>query len=334
MPRQVRSEYEGAVYHVMCRGDRREDIFRNDGDREMLLATLAETVGRTGWKVHAWVWMRNHYHLLIETPDPNLVRGMTWFQATYTTRFNALHQFRGHLFGGRYKAVLVHPEAGAYFRTLLDYLHLNPVRAGLIRWRRGDDLRDYRWSSLPAYLKAAKRPKWLTVERGFRSWEVPDTSDGRRELRLALAARIKSEATEQCGLAEIEGQSLQATLRRGWYYGPADFRHWLLEKAEGVLTAKTRGKSRQNYQDEEIASQHEATAQRLLDEGLSRLRWDEKRLQFEAKGHPAKVALAAAIRLKTTVSLAWLTERLHMGSPGYVSLLTRRYIDKPTEIHK
>ena len=102
MPRQVRIEYEGAVYHVMCRGDRREDIFRDAGDREMMLATLAERVGRTGWKMHAWVWMRNHYHLLIETPEPNLVQGMTWFQATYTTRFNARQQFRGHLFGGRY----------------------------------------------------------------------------------------------------------------------------------------------------------------------------------------------------------------------------------------
>ena len=229
MPRQVRIQYGGAVYHVICRGDQREAIFRDDRDREMMLSTLAEAAGRTGWKVHAWVWMSNHYHLLIETPEPNLVRGMTWFQATYTTRFNARHQFRGHLFGGRYKAVLVYPEGGAYFRTLLDYLHLNPVRAGLIRWRRGDNLQDYRWSSLPAYLKAVKRPKWLTVERGFRSLEVPDTSEGRRELRLALATRMKSEAAAQCGLAEIEGQSLQATLRRGWYYGPANFRQWLLE---------------------------------------------------------------------------------------------------------
>ena len=190
MPRQVRMEYEGAVYHVMCRGDRREDIFRDDGDRERMLATLAETVGRTGWKIHAWVWMRHHYHLLIETPEPNLVQGMTWFQATYTTRFNARHQFRGHLFGGRYKAVLVQAEAGLYFRTLLDYIHLNPVRARLIRWRRGDDLLDYRWSSLPAYLKAVKRPQWLTVERGFRSWEVLDTAAGRRELRRALEAQM------------------------------------------------------------------------------------------------------------------------------------------------
>ena len=76
MPRQVRIEFPGATYHVMCRGDRREDIFRDDGDREMMLATLAETVGKTGWQVHAWVWMSNHYHLVLETPEANLCAGM------------------------------------------------------------------------------------------------------------------------------------------------------------------------------------------------------------------------------------------------------------------
>ena len=76
---------------MMCRGDWREDIFREDGDREMM---LAETVEKTGWKVHAWVLMGNHYHLLLQTPEPNLVKGMTWFQTTYTLRFNAKHRLR------------------------------------------------------------------------------------------------------------------------------------------------------------------------------------------------------------------------------------------------
>jgi len=101
MLRQVRIEFPGATYHVMCRGDRREDIFRDDEDREMLLATLAETVEKTGWRVHAWVWMSDHYHLLVETPEANLVKGMRWFQTAYTTRFDARHRLRGHLLGGR-----------------------------------------------------------------------------------------------------------------------------------------------------------------------------------------------------------------------------------------
>ena len=133
MPRQVRIEYEGATYHVMCRGDRRESIFADDADREMFLATLADAAGRCGWLLHGYVLMGNHYHALLETPEANLVRGMTWLQTTYTTRYNARHRTGGHLFGGRYKAILVDPGEGRYFATLLDYLHLNPVRAGLAR---------------------------------------------------------------------------------------------------------------------------------------------------------------------------------------------------------
>ena len=137
MPRQVRIEFEGAFYHVMCRGDRREAIFQDDRDRERFLATLGETVQRTGWRVHAYVLMSNHYHLLVETPVPNLVRGMTWFQTTYTVRYNAHHRVNGHLFAGRYKALLVDPESEGYLVTLLNYIHLNPVRAGLVRIGEG-----------------------------------------------------------------------------------------------------------------------------------------------------------------------------------------------------
>ena len=147
MPRQVRIEYEGATYHVMCRGDRREAIFADDHDRQTFLRTLAEVVGKTGWRLHAYVLMSNHYHLLLETPEPNLVRGMTWFQTTYTTRYNARHRTSGHLFGGRYKAVVIDLEVPRYFAAVLTYIHLNPVRAGLAKVGAG--LLDYSWSSLP-----------------------------------------------------------------------------------------------------------------------------------------------------------------------------------------
>ncbi len=120
MPRKVRIEYPGATYHVMCRGNRREAIYADDDDRRMHLATLAETVSKTGWRIHAYVLMGNHYHLVIETPEPNLVRGMTWFQTTYTARYNARHRSTGHLFAGRYKAILVDPEDGRYLEVLLD----------------------------------------------------------------------------------------------------------------------------------------------------------------------------------------------------------------------
>ena len=104
MARKARVEFEGAVYHVLDRGDRREAIFLDDADREGFLATLGEACQRTGWRVHAWVLMRNHYRLLVETPQANLVVGMRWFQTTWTVRFNRRHRLSGHLFQGRYKA--------------------------------------------------------------------------------------------------------------------------------------------------------------------------------------------------------------------------------------
>ena len=98
MPRKPRIEYEGAVYHVMCRGNGGEAIFWSDKDRELFIDTLDEACGRCGWRIHAYVLMGNHYHLLLETPEANLVDGMKWFQGTYTQRFNSRNRRWGHLF--------------------------------------------------------------------------------------------------------------------------------------------------------------------------------------------------------------------------------------------
>jgi putative transposase len=104
MARGIRIEYAGAFYHVMARGNRRERIFHNEPDRRFFVQTLGETCERTGWRVHAWVLMSNHYHLMVETPEANLVEGMKWLQNTYTRRFNSRHRLWGRLFGDRYKA--------------------------------------------------------------------------------------------------------------------------------------------------------------------------------------------------------------------------------------
>lgn len=99
--RKVRIEFAGAVYHLMSRGNQGQAIFRGDADRKLFLETLAEGCEKTGWQVHAYVLMGNHYHLLVETPEANLVAGMKWIQGTYTQRFSAGHKLFGHLFQGR-----------------------------------------------------------------------------------------------------------------------------------------------------------------------------------------------------------------------------------------
>ena len=327
MPRQVRIEYAGATYHVMCRGDRQEAIFWDDGDREMLCATLAETVERTGWRVHAWVWMDNHYHLVVETPEPNLVRGMSWFQATYTARFNARHRQRGHLFGGRYKAVLVSPEAGAgaYFTTMLDYVHLNPVRAGLLKAGADGlvaDLSAYRWSSWPGYLQPQRRPEWLSTSRAFAVWGEEDSARGRKAVLRRVQARTTQESAEACGLSEIDGQGLQSTLRRGWYYGPEAFRNELLKKAAPLLAK--RGQVRINYHGPELRQHGEQAAERLLKEGLRLAKLRPSQLPTLKKGDPRKAQIAATLHAQTTVPLAWIAQALHMGTPSNVSQACKR----------
>ena len=131
LPEQ-RLEYPGAMYHVMNRGDQREDILRDDQDRQKFLSTLGEACAKTEWQVHAYCLMRNHFHLVLETPQPNVVFGMKWLLGVYTKRFNIRHKLCGHLFAGRYKALVVEGSGNGYLRTVCDYVHLNPVRAKLL----------------------------------------------------------------------------------------------------------------------------------------------------------------------------------------------------------
>ena len=111
VPRKLRIEYPGAVYHVMNRGDRRENIFLDDKDREGFMATWGEACGKTEWQAHAYCLMRNHFHLVVETPQGNLVAGMKWLPGVYTKRFNIRHKFCGHVFAGRYRALMVDGSA-------------------------------------------------------------------------------------------------------------------------------------------------------------------------------------------------------------------------------
>ena len=118
MARKLRVEYAGAIYHVMNRGDRRERIFMDDADRQRFVDTLGEACAKTGWQLHAYVLMPNHFHLVVETPQPNLVAGMKWLLGTYTSRFNRRHKLFGHLFSGRYKSPIVDGSGSGYLNSV------------------------------------------------------------------------------------------------------------------------------------------------------------------------------------------------------------------------
>jgi len=265
MPRKLRVEYPGAMYHrlrqaygstgVMSRGDRYENIYLDDVDRQDFLKTLAEACQKAGWQVHAYCLMRNHYHVVLETPNANLVAGMAWLQSTYTIRLNHRHRLFGHVFSGRYKAQLVEGSGNGYLRTACDYVHLNPVRAGILKAE--ERLLAYPWSSLPAYLAAPEhRPQWVRVDRLLGEHGLQeDTAASREEFERRMEARRLEEADEE----EIKA------LRRGWCLGSEPFRQKMLELMEGKLG--------ENHSGELHRETAEQKANRIICEELSRLGW-------------------------------------------------------------
>ena len=221
MARKLRVEYPGALYHVMNRGDRREAIFKDDQDRRSFLETLGQACAKTGWRVHAFCLMANHFHLVIETPQPNLVVGMKWLLGTYTGRFNRRHKLFGHLFSGRYKSLIVDGSGTGYLKTVCDYVHLNPVRAKMLRPEQ--PLAAYGWSSYPAYLqRAAKRPPWLRVGPLFGEHGIPkDSTAGRRHFAAVMEARRHEQNAPEF-----------KAVRRGWCMGDKAFRKELLAQMQ------------------------------------------------------------------------------------------------------
>jgi len=261
--------------------------------------------------VHAYCLMRNHYHVVLETPNANLVAGMAWLQSTYTIRLNHRHRLFGHVFSGRYKAQLVEGSGNGYLRTACDYVHLNPVRAGILKAE--ERLLAYPWSSLPAYLAAPEhRPQWVRVDRLLGEHGLQeDTAASREEFERRMEARR---------LAETDPEA-QKVLRRGWCLGSKEFKSQMLEKVEGRLGEHHAGELR--------CETAEAKAERLIGEELSRLGWSRAELAARHKSDPGKLALAARLRRETTLSIKGIAARVHLGSSKSANANLHQFMAPP-----
>lgn len=292
------------MYHVINRGNYRRDLFESPGAAEAFLKTLFDAAQRWRWRVHGYVLMRNHFHLAIETLSPTLGEGMHWLQSTMATRFNRFRSERGHLFQGRYKAMPV--EDAAALARLIDYIHLNPVRAQVVT---PEELIEYRSSSLNALLKEA-RPAclcsevWLMARGGW-----ADNTEGLTAYAQYLVALAKDEAEwERAGLIG---------LAKGWAIGTDGWRKALAKeqaqlRLQSGMTAPERKELRK------------VTWETVLTDSLSALGKSEIDLKTKPRKQLWKLDLALKLRSETGASIAWLAQRLDLGkastSRGYLHL--------------
>ena len=296
MARKLRLEFPGACYHVINRGNYRADVFRTDQTKAAFEACLFEACAKSGWLLHAFIVMRNHYHLALETPEGNLVTGMQWLQATFANRFNRLRGERGHLFQGRYKALLV--EDGDPLGLVCHYIHLNPVRAGLLTVER---LGEYRHSSYWHIRHPRGRPKFLQPG-----------------VVLAAAGQLAdSPAGHECYARYLDWQvregpagrsSAYVRLSAGWALGSAGFKAALVQ--DHALVARTRA-----WESAGAREIRETQWADVLAASLQRAGLRKAQLACLRKSARQKLAVAAWMKTHTQASSAWLCQQLHLGHP-------------------
>jgi len=310
MPRKLRLEFPGAIYHVINRGNYRGEIFATPGARAAFVDCVWEVCRKSGWRLHAYVLMRNHFHLALETPQGNLVAGMQWLQATFANRFNNFRRERGHLFQGRYKALLVEP--GAALGQVCHYIHLNPVRAGVVPVGR---LKEFRDSSYWYLWHPAERPRCLDLHACLaQAGKLADTLAGRRQYEKFLALQA---AEGPAGRNEAF-----VSLSKGWALGSDGFKERLLREFDPEANSRawdTHGKK-------EIQERQWRAA---LNHGLGLLDRLARSLKQGPLAQPWKVALLVHLKERTQASNPWLAGQFGSTSPGYVSKLAATALRQP-----
>ncbi len=303
MPRKQRIEYPGAIYHIISRGNYRKDLFSDPETSGSFEGTIFEAAERCGWKLYAYVIMSNHYHLAVETPEPNLVEGMRWLQSTFATRFNRFRKERGHVFQGRYKSLLLNEDRPLL--GLINYIHLNPVRAKL---STVDELKSYAFSSYPKYFKR-KVPLPLDRQTLLRLCHLPDTMGGMRKYEDSLKLVDERDPEKREALAK--------NYCRGWFLGTAQKKKKLMEDLAETSPIV-------DWEGMELKELNQLRWEGIVQAELRRLKIKEEAISASPKGAGWKVMIAKRLRRETTATNPWIAGRLQMGHPNYVSNLVHK----------
>lgn len=315
MPRSLRIEKENGVYHIINRGNYRKDLFINEGAHLSFEKCLFEACEKCGWVLEGFCVMTNHFHLVVRTPEGNLIHGMQWLQATFANRYHQFRKVHGKLFQGRYKSLIV--EEDSHLGALLHYVHLNPVRAGMASV---DALKDYRWSSYWYLFNKRKRPEFLDCTGALEAaGGLADTPKGREQYRNYLEWLSTDEAARK--------EMAFDKMCRGWALGTKEFKKALLEEAESDEKDDTESgahKAIPRYDGKDLREANELRWEMYLEKGLSALDKDAKAIAADLKSAYWKVTLAALLKQKTSATNVWISQKLNMGAPDAVS----RYVSE------
>ncbi|HEY0967107.1 MAG TPA: transposase [Opitutaceae bacterium] len=303
MARRLRIEYPGAIYHVINRGNFRGDVFDAEGAAAAFERTMFEACERHHWRLHAYVIMRNHFHLALETPEANLVQGMHWLQSAYCTRFTRFQKKFGHVFQGRYRSILV--EDSAALSRVADYIHLNPRRAHAVP---PDGLLRFRWSSLWHFTRP-DRPGPLYARDILRSHELTD-QPADWSCYVERLEVLAADEDEQVRLGH-------ADLSSGYAIGTAGWRRAVAEQYQHLALSP-------GLEASEAQTLRETVWNARLKAAMGELgKADGDLLRERLKGAPWKIELAVKLRA-AGVPACWIGLRLGMGGPNAV----RAYVNR------
>jgi REP element-mobilizing transposase RayT len=299
MARRLHLQYPDAIYHMMARGNGRQDIVYDAAERDRLRDGLGRAAIRCSWRVYAFAIISNHVHVVLKTPQPNLGSGMQAFLSGYANGWSRRHRFSGHVFQGRYRTELVEDET--YLWTVTRYAHLNPLRARLVEHPRG-----WAWSSYPGYARRDRRLEWVAYDELPASWggafDGPDPAEAyRRYVTAGLSEPLESPWNEA---------------HHGWILGSGAF----IDRVRAMVRGEPRRERRR-----ELRLMQGATLARVGEVVCATDDVDRAELRRRGSRHPTRAALAYLARSRTAATNAELAALLGVSRAESVPNLTRRF---------